>query len=95
MNVLALENITFGLHDWGGPIGMLHAARYQDNVRGIAFYETSLFPIPSLAPFVPAFGKEITDADAWFARVREENNLVEGSLLNPANGQRPKYSKPC
>lgn len=36
---MALQDVVLVLHDWGGGIGMDHAMRNQDNIRGIAFFE--------------------------------------------------------
>jgi len=31
------------LHDWGGPLGMMYAARHRDNVKAVALMETFLW----------------------------------------------------
>ena len=36
---LELEGLVLVLHDWGGGVGMDHAMRHQDNIRGVAFFE--------------------------------------------------------
>ena len=42
---LDLKNITFVLHDWGGPLGTAYAVQHPDNVRGIALMETFVWPL--------------------------------------------------
>ena len=34
------NNVTFVMHDWGGPLGMTWARRHPDAVKGLAFCET-------------------------------------------------------
>jgi haloalkane dehalogenase len=40
VEAMALKDVVFVLHDWGGGVGFDHAMRNPDNVRGIAFFET-------------------------------------------------------
>jgi len=42
---LGLKNLVFVLHDWGGPLGTAYAVNHAENVRGIAFMETFLWPL--------------------------------------------------
>ena len=42
---LDLKNLVLVLHDWGGPLGAAYAINHPDNVRGIAFMETFLWPL--------------------------------------------------
>ena len=86
IDALELKNIAFGLHDWGGPLGFTYAARNPDNVRGIAFFETLVAPIPDFELFLSAFGPAISDKDEWRRSVVEDNFFVEQFLLNPAAG---------
>lgn len=61
IEAMALEDITFVLHDWGSAIGLHHAARHPDNVAAVAFMEALVppaYPIPSLeamGDFGPVF----------------------------------------
>ncbi|MCI0488604.1 MAG: haloalkane dehalogenase [Blastocatellia bacterium] len=45
---MQLKNITLVLHDWGGAIGFHYAVRHESNVKGIAFFEALLAPLPKL-----------------------------------------------
>ena len=44
---LGLKNITLVVHDWGSALGFYYAMRHQDNVKGLAFMEAILAPVPS------------------------------------------------
>ena len=48
IETLGLEDITLVIHDWGSALGFDYAFRHQDNVKGIAFMEALVAPIPSL-----------------------------------------------
>ena len=39
LGVSDAENITFVMHDWGGPLGMSWAHRHPDQIRGLAYCE--------------------------------------------------------
>ena len=41
------SNVTLVLHDWGGMIGMVWAARHSDRVKRIVLMNTSAFRLPS------------------------------------------------
>jgi len=40
---LALKDLVLVLHDWGGPLGMMYAARHRENVKAVALMETFLW----------------------------------------------------
>jgi len=44
---MGLKNMTLVVHDWGSALGLHYAMRHEDNVKGIAFMEAILMPIPS------------------------------------------------
>ncbi|MFQ5855105.1 MAG: haloalkane dehalogenase [Anaerolineae bacterium] len=44
---LGLKNITLVIHDWGSALGFYYAMRHESNVKGTAFLEAILAPIPS------------------------------------------------
>ena len=48
IDTLDLRNITFVLHDWGGPFGLAYARNNPDRVRGLVFFETPAGPLPSM-----------------------------------------------
>jgi haloalkane dehalogenase len=43
---LGLEDLVLVIHDWGSALGFHYARRHQDNVRGLAFMEAILAPLP-------------------------------------------------
>ena len=42
---LALTNVTLVLHDWGSGLGFHYAAKYERNVKALAFMEAILRPM--------------------------------------------------
>ena len=48
---MALKNITLVIQDWGSALGFDYAARHEDNVRGIMFYEAIIKPYTTWAEF--------------------------------------------
>ena len=41
------DNVTFVMHDWGGPLGMTWARRHADAIKGLAHCETLVCDHPS------------------------------------------------
>jgi haloalkane dehalogenase len=58
---MGLENITLVIHDWGSALGFYYAMRHESNVKGIAFMEAILMPVPSWEAF-PADFREVFKA---------------------------------
>jgi haloalkane dehalogenase len=50
---LALDRITFVVHDWGSALGFDWAMRHEGRVRALAFMEAIVTPIPSWEQFPP------------------------------------------
>ncbi len=48
---LGLQNITLVVHDWGSGLGFHYAMRNEGNVKGLAFMEAILMPIPTWDTF--------------------------------------------
>jgi haloalkane dehalogenase len=48
---LDLQNITLVIHDWGSGLGFHYAMRHEDNIKGIAFMEAILAPVPGWEMF--------------------------------------------
>jgi haloalkane dehalogenase len=44
---MGLKNITLVIHDWGSALGFYYAMRHPENLKGLAFMEAILAPIPS------------------------------------------------
>ena len=41
------DNVTFVMHDWGGPLGMTWAQHHPDAIKGLAYCETLACDHPS------------------------------------------------
>ncbi|MFQ6083397.1 MAG: haloalkane dehalogenase [Candidatus Aminicenantia bacterium] len=54
---MELKDITLVIHDWGSGLGFHYAMRHESNVRGIAFMEAILMPVPSWEMFSADFKK--------------------------------------
>jgi len=54
---LGLRDVTLVIHDWGSALGFHYAMGHADNVKGIAFMEAILSPIPNWDAFHPDFQK--------------------------------------
>lgn len=52
---LGLSNITLVIHDWGSALGFHYASRNESNVKGLAFMEAILMPVPSWDAFPEDF----------------------------------------
>src|SRR6267378_1383613 len=53
LRALDLDRITFVLHDWGSALGFDWAMSHEGKVRGLAFMEAILGPMPSWDGFRP------------------------------------------
>lgn len=51
------DNVTFVMHDWGGPIGINWARRHPGKVRGLAHSEIVVCNHPSWDEYPAAIGK--------------------------------------
>ncbi len=51
IDALGLENITFITHDWGSALGFHYATRNQAHVKGLAYMEAILMPVPDWNDF--------------------------------------------
>jgi haloalkane dehalogenase len=58
IRALGLRDITFVIHDWGSALGFDWAMRNPEQVRGIAFMEAIVTPVPSWEQF-PAAAREL------------------------------------
>ena len=58
---LALRNITLVIHDWGSALGFHYAMRHESNVKGLAFMEAIVAPVPSWEAF-PASARAMFQA---------------------------------
>ncbi len=44
IKALDLKNITLVLHGWGSVMGFDYASRFENNIKGLAFYESHIRP---------------------------------------------------
>ncbi len=84
---LELTDITLVLHDWGGSLGGLYAARNSGNVRAIVMMEAAAppaLPVPSWDavpnPEVRATFQAFRDPVQGPQIIQEQNVFVEGFL---------------
>jgi len=90
IRALGLTNLVLVLHDWGSALGFDWAMRNQRAVRGLAFMEAFLAPVPSWDAY-PAAVREIFRAmrtpGLGEQLVLEENvflnQLLPGSVVRP------------
>lgn len=81
---LNLKNITLVVHDWGSFFGFHYAMRNPGNVKGIAFMEAILLPVPGydaldedLRNFFQALRSSQDTAEQMMV---EQNLCIEGIL---------------
>jgi len=76
------ENVTLVIHDWGSALGFHWAHQHPSAVKGIAFMEGMVAPIPSWDNFPQGFVEVFGGlrSPAGEAMVLENNMFVEGIL---------------
>ena len=83
IEALGLRNLTLVIHDWGSALGFHYASRHEENVRGIAFMEAIVRPIPGWDDF-PAGIRPIFQAfrtpDVGWEMIVGQNFFVEQVL---------------
>ncbi len=72
---LGLKNITLVIHDWGSFFGFHYATRNPDNVKGIAFMEAILLPVPSYDAFDPQMRE-------FFSSLRSSQETAEHMMVD-------------
>jgi haloalkane dehalogenase len=88
---LALDNITFVVHDWGATLGFDYAGRNQGKVKGVAFMEGVLppvFPQPSFEAMGEELGgmfRAFKDPERGREMVIAQNIFIERLLPDFAN----------
>jgi len=76
------ESVTFVVHDWGSALGFHWARRYPGRVRGIAFMEAIVAPVPDWDHF-PADARQVFEgfrSPVGEDMVLEKNVFVEAVL---------------
>jgi haloalkane dehalogenase len=73
------ENVTFVMHDWGGPLGLTWAMRHEDLIKGLAYCETLVSVHESYDDYPDAVGNMLRRlrTDEGEQLVLEENFFVE------------------
>ena len=84
IELLGLERMTFVIHDWGSFFGFHYAQRHPERVKGLAFMEAMLTPIPGYGAFDPearAFFQTLRASQGNAERMMvDENQFIEGIL---------------
>jgi haloalkane dehalogenase len=75
IETMGLKNLTLVIHDWGSFFGFHYAMNNQDNVKGIAFMEAILMPIPGYEAFDP-------DTREFFTNLRASQENAEDMMVN-------------
>ena len=82
------ENVTLVIHDWGSALGFDWANRHREAIKGIAYMEAIVAPVPSWdqwpKPVIPVF--QGFRSEKGEEMVLEQNVFVEGVL--PSSIQR-------
>ncbi len=80
---LGLKNITLVIHDWGSALGFHYASRHESNVKGLAFMEAILMPLPSME-MMPEMARDMFRAfrtpDVGWDMLVNQNFFVEQVL---------------
>jgi haloalkane dehalogenase len=80
---MELRNITLVVHDWGSALGFDFAMRHENNVKGLAFMEAILLPVPSWDAFHPdhkAIFQGFRAPDVGWDMIVNKNMFVEQIL---------------
>jgi haloalkane dehalogenase len=84
IEALGLDRITIVCHDWGSFFGFHYAHRHPERIKGLAFLEAMLNPIPGYDAFDPqtrAFFQTLRSSQANAERMMmDENQFVENIL---------------
>ena len=77
---LKLKNITFVLHGWGSVVGFDYAYRHENNVKGLAFFESHVRPMTEwnmLSLPVQQLASLLKRPGASYRAVVKQNYLVK------------------
>ncbi len=91
IEALGLDRLTLVGHDWGSFLAFDHARRHPGRIKGLAFMEALLHPVPGYEAFDPDtrdFFRTLRASQANAERMMvDENQFIEGIL--PALTRRP------
>jgi haloalkane dehalogenase len=83
IDALGLEDLALVVHDWGSALGFHYARRNEGNVRGLAFMEAILAPVPAWEAF-PERRREMFQAfrtpEVGWDLIAKQNVFVERTL---------------
>ena len=81
-NLGVREKVTLVIHDWGSALGFDWAHRHPDAVRGIAYMEAIVAPIPTWDEWPQAARQAFEGfrSEQGEAMVLEQNLFIEGML---------------
>lgn len=86
---LDLKNLILVLHDWGGPLGGAYAINHPDNIWGIAFMETFVWPFAwkDFGKFAPIFRLFRSPLGYLLIQVMNAfvNRILPGSVMHKEN----------
>jgi len=86
---LGLRDIILVLHDWGGPLGMMYAARHPGNIQAAILMETFLWDTAweDFGKFKPVFKLFRSSAGYLLIQVMNffVNRVLPGSVLRQEN----------
>lgn len=76
------SNVTLVIHDWGSGLGFHWAHQHQEAVKGIAFMEAIVCPIPAWSDFPDDFAQlfQAFRSPAGEAMVLDKNIFIENVL---------------
>lgn len=79
LGVSGSQNVTFVMHDWGGPLGMTWAHRHTDRIKGLAYAEVLVCDHESYDDYPDAVGNMLRRlrTDEGEELVLENNFFVE------------------
>ena len=74
------QNLTIVAHDTGGSLGFAYAARHPETIKGLAFFETVLGPVPSF-DVMPLQAQQFR-SDAGNAAIISDNTFIKNLIVN-------------
>jgi haloalkane dehalogenase len=95
------EKIVFVVHDWGSALGFDWAYAHPDRVRGIAYMEAIVHPIPDWSQWDPNYRPIFQGfrSDKGEKMILDDNMFVEGVLFQSnlrklSDNEKAEYRRP-
>jgi haloalkane dehalogenase len=82
---MELRNITLVIHDWGSALGFHYAMSHDNNIKGLAFMEAIVMPVPSWEMFPAGMReifKEFRTPEVGWDMIVNNNFFIEQILFN-------------